>query len=508
MNTVEAESPFAVADEVVFEDTKVKPTKATKGAKTARNDEDEDALPSVEIVILSDTQRTYEAMCKAAQMLAETVGHLPTYDITDATQMAKAKSDLALCRAVAAGTEMAYENWNRPYLDARAENILNRDALVTMARSVGAHINDQIQAEARRKKAEKEARDKAEQARVAAHNEAIADLIELGNMPAASSKDVTEQLARVQADGFLTTRNWQEFDVRAMQEHARTITALQQHLVNAQAREQLAALQAEQAAAEQRRADEALAAENERTRVADLQRRVTDIELTPRTCMGMTADFIAGQIKVLDCLDTGEFAELSEPAGVAKTGALRDMRDMLEAAKLAEESAKRIADQQAEQQRMLDAMTAIQGIQALTTQAVGANVKTLESLLKQAEGADVTEAKFGNMMAVAQTTKDAAVVALGSALSAARLLAEQAAQEATRLAAEQEAEAARVRAEQEAQAARDEAARVAAERVKANADRLLTSLGEIVELARQAGLSGDAIEKAAALIAELSGAQA
>jgi hypothetical protein len=494
--TIEAESPFAVADEVVFDDHAAKKTKGTK-AKPEPKPEAEDALPSVGIVVLSDTQQTYQAMCEAARMLAETIGHLPTYDITNAEQMAKAKSDLALCRAVGHGTERAYETWNRPYLDARTENIKNRDALVSIASVLGKHINDQIQAEARRKKAEKEAKDKAQQERVDAHHEALAAMISLAKMTTATSAEITEQLARVQAPGFLETRDWEEFTERAKEEHARVIEDLSNHLVNAQARERLADVE------KKLKADA-----DERERVAALERRITDLELFPRASNGMGSEFIASQMAILEDTDTAEFAELSERAEQAKAGALRDMRDMLEAAKLAEESARKIADQQAEQQRMVDAMTAIQAIQALTTKAAGADVKTLEALLKQAKDTQVTEAKFGNMAAVAQTTKDAVVTTLGMALNTALNLAEQAAQEAARLKAEQDAEAARIKAEKAAQAARDEADRVAAENVKANANRLLKALKDVVTDAEEAGAVWFSIGCAKGLIAELTGAQA
>jgi hypothetical protein len=505
-------STFEVADEVVFDapKTKAKPTKGTKAKPEVKAEtiEQEEALPAVSIVILSDTKQTYNAMCEAARMLAETIGHLPTYDITDADQMAKAKSDLALCRAVGKGTELAYETWNRPYLEARTENIKNRDTLMGIASVLGAHINDQIQAEARRKKAEKEARDKAQQERVDAHHEALAAMIALAKMTTAASAEITEQLARVQAPGFLETRDWEEFTDRAKEEHARVIEDLNNHLTNAQAREQLADLQ--------RKAEDA---ERERQRVAALERRITDLELFPRASTGMGYAFIASQIAILEETDTAEFAELSERAEEAKSGALRDMTDMLEAAMLAEESARQIANQQAEQQRMLDAMKAIQDIQALTTQIVGTDIAALEARLAKAEKFVVSEAVFGAMAAVAQTTKDAAVTALGLALSSARNIAEQAAQEAARVAAEQqaeaarlkaekEAEAARVQAEKDAQAARDEAARVAAEKVKANADRLLKALKDVVTDAEEAGAVWLSIGCAKGLIAELTGAQA
>lgn len=457
------------------------------------------------VAVTFDAKNTRETFERAKEKLTEVVGDA-NYDVKDPEQLEMAKAHVELMRAAEDAAEAAYSQWNAPYLETRSENIKSRDDFLAFVKGMKAHINDQIQAEAKRKKAEKEARDKAQQERVSAHHAALADLIALGNMPGASSAAVVEQLARVQADGFLETRDWEEFIDRAKEEHARTITALEQHKANAEAREQLAALQAQNQAAEAARVAQAQADAIERDRLSDLQRRVTDIELAPRTCTGMTSDFIAGQIRVLDCLDTGEFAEMSERAGAAKLAALRDMRDMLESAKTSEENARLIKEQQAEQQRMLDAMTAIQAIQALTTAADGKDVKGIAALLKQAENAIISEGKFGTMAPVAQTTKDAAVLSLKLRLAAAKDAAEAAEREANRLAAEKKIEEDRLDAEREAQAARAEAARLATERVKANADRLLASLRDILDLARQAGLSGDAIDNAATLVAELSGA--
>lgn len=493
-------STIEVADEVIFDApmAKAKPT-TTKGTKAKPEVEQEEALPAVEIVVLvlSDTQKTYQAMCEVARMLAEKVGFFPTYDISDAAQMSKARADLALCRAVANGTELAYENWNRPYLDVRTENIKNRDALMSIASVLGKHINDQIQAEARRKKAEKEAKDKAAQKRVEAHHEALAAMIALAKMTTATSDQITEQLARVQPPSFLETRNWEEFTDRAREEHAQVIEDLNNHFVNAQARERVAEME------KQLKADA-----NERERVAALERRITDLELFPRSSNGMGYEFIASQIAILEGIDTAEFAELSERAEKAKSGALRDMTDMLEAAMLAEESARKIAEQQAEQKRMLDA---IKDIQALTTQVVGADIADIadiEARLAKAEKFVVSEAVFGAMAAVAQATKDAAVTALGLALSNALNIAEQAAQEAARMAAAQQAEAARIKAEKDAQPACDETARVAAEKVKANADRLLKALMDVVTDAEEAGAVWASVTCAKGLIAELTGAQA
>jgi hypothetical protein len=471
-----------VADEVVFD--------ASTKAEAGRNQKSEEApAPTVQLTIMSDAQRTYQQMCSVAEKLAETIGILPAYDVKDPAQLAKAKADLALCRAVVSATERAYEQWYRPYQRAHKSNVENRDTLIAIGRAMGQHINEQIQAEARRKAAAKAERDRLEQERVAAHESAIADIAHGANVPSADSQTIADKIALYQSPEFLSAREWKEYSERAEIERDKALAALQTHLTNAQAREALAALQAKQAQeqAEREAADKA---------ARQMAERLREIELAPRSCSGMGSAFIAGQIEALKKLDTASFGDRAADAEEAKALALRDMNDMHEAAQRAETQQAEHERQMAEQARMTRATADIQAISGKVTSAKRhadhLEIDDIKESLEEVRNWPMTEEHFGALLAAAQITQATTITQLEALIESTG--AAIAAHAAERLAEQQRAQE---------QAARLAAERAAAERIKANAARVLASLKALVADAQGAGLQTQSVADALALIAEL-----
>jgi hypothetical protein len=209
-----------------------------------------------------------------------------------------------------------------------------------------------IVAEEDRKENERLAKQRAEEQRVREHEAALEGIKQtapryLGS-PSADIRRVIEQL---QAPEFLDARVWQEYEPAAKEATRVALEQLAQHLVNAEAREQLAALQAQQKAAEALRAAE-------QKRVDGIKDSIRAIELAPGTCVGLPSRAIRQRLDEMErdqAAGSATFAEFADDAMGALATTVVLLRQMLADAEKAESDAAERAVEQQELRRLQQA---------------------------------------------------------------------------------------------------------------------------------------------------------
>lgn len=473
MSAVLQDKPVEVADEVVDVTDDLKPT--------------QHAVPAVSYS--GDPQRTRQVLIEGLDHLSRVVGALPTYDMSDKIQVELAKQHRQLCRDFAGAVENAYKEWIRPFMDARTPNIEARDQALAVATAVRDHIDDQLKADARRKAAEKEARDRAEQARVMGHREAIAAIAAIPEEFTRSSvDDIQAKLTEIEdCATFLASRGWEEFRGQAEDAHRTMVSTMRLHLESAVNRARLAEMEEQQRiAAENRRHEEQLRADED-ARVSRLRDRIDEITTMPRTCIGMDAAFINTQIKALEAIDPEQgFAEFRAEACEAKLASLRDMLELHDQAVKREEAERTQARQMSILQRIQGINNAVLAAQAESNPAL--IQQTLDTLRAMA----VDSENFGDMATMAAVARETAVTAIT------KLLVDAQAAEAARQA----------ELERQAQERRDreaEAARLAElnSRLQANAREAVLHLRTVCDFAQEFGADWLCLVEARAFIARI-----
>lgn len=279
------------------------------------------------------------------------------FDVTTKEGNKAAREFVRRCVSTRTAAETAYTNWNRPVMDIQKKAREKRDYIIGEVEKVEAPVKAQIDAEALKKEEERIAKAKAEAARIDAHQAALKAIAELPiHGLTASVADIKDTIARLQSPDFLAQRDWEEYGDQAIEAVATAAETLRAHLANATAREELAAMRAQQEAeaAARRAAEEAAAAE--RRRVDGIKDRIRAIESAPTTCIGLGVRQIQQRIDSLAREAADDFAEFQADAGAAIEAALGNLKTMLDAARDAEELAQLRADKARREQEEADAV--------------------------------------------------------------------------------------------------------------------------------------------------------
>lgn len=279
-----------------------------------------DAAPETSVAVLK-----YDAIEAGLAQLRD--AGKETFDVTTKEGNKAAREFVRRCVSTRTAAGDAYTDWNRPVMDIQKQARDKRDYIIGEVEKVEAPVKAQIDAEAQRKEEERIANAKAEAARIDAHQAALKAIRELPRHGlTATVAEITETLARLQSPDFLAQRDWEEYGDQAIEAVATAAETLRAHLDNATAREQLAAMKAQQ---------EAEAAE--RNRLETIKDRIRAIETAPTTCIGLGAKQIQHCIDALAQEAAADFGELQADAGAAIEAALRNLNTMLGAARDAED---------------------------------------------------------------------------------------------------------------------------------------------------------------------------
>ncbi|NSX15000.1 hypothetical protein HTY52_13030 [Cupriavidus taiwanensis] len=278
------------------------------------------------------------------------------FDVKSTAGNKAAREFVQRCVATRTATDEAYSNWNRPILDLQKQVREKRDAILAAVKAIETPVKNQIDAEQKRKDEERAAKAKAEAARINAHQ---ACLNAISMLPrdylSAPSAEIAAAIRDMESPEYLGQRDWEEYADQAKEAAATALTTLRAHLDNAKAREELAAMKAQQEAeAAARRAEEAKV-EGERKRVAGIKDRIHAIEIAASTCIGLGVKQIQQRIDSLAREAADDFAEFQADAGAAIEAALGNLNTMLAAARDAEELAQLRADKARREQEAADA---------------------------------------------------------------------------------------------------------------------------------------------------------
>ncbi|WP_186083691.1 hypothetical protein [Burkholderia gladioli] len=282
---------------------------------------------------------TYDLTRERLATLQHFVGQAQL-DFTTTEGLKAAKGLHASLTTLKTAAEDDYKRWNEPILAMGRKAREQRDAIVSAIDAMRAPIKNQIDAAVEARKAKERETQEAEARRIDGHTAAITKLERLHEgFVSASSSSIAEKISELTSFEYLASRDWEEYGDRARDAVRTNIEALKLHLVNAEAREKLAELQARQEAAEAERLRNEEAAAAERNRVAALRERIQNIQNSPTVCIGMKADQIQRTLDRVNKVDVTEFAELQAEAEQAVAGARNNLETMLQGAKDAEELA-------------------------------------------------------------------------------------------------------------------------------------------------------------------------
>jgi hypothetical protein len=263
-----------------------------------------------------------------------------TFDVKSTDGMKAAKATVSKLTALKTGIEKAFTEWNKPVRALQKKAGEQRDYAIEQIVALREPIAAQVDAEQAIIDAKKAEAAVAESRRIEAHVGALTLLQNLpGEYVAASVADIEAVIRDLSSFDYLTRRDWEEYMPAAQDAQRAGIDALGVHLTNAKAREELAAIRAQQQKEADARAAAEAAAEAERQRVANLRERIQNIQLSPTTAIGTNAAQIQKTLDRLNKVDANDFAELTDEATAAITSARTNLLTMLEAAKDAEELA-------------------------------------------------------------------------------------------------------------------------------------------------------------------------
>lgn len=237
-----------------------------------------------------------------------------------------------------------YSDWNAPILAMTGDARAKRDYVIGEVDKLLAPIKEQIDTQTTKEAEERNRKAREESDRVTAHQAALKVLNDLpGNYLSQPSETIAKVIAEISSFDYLSRRDWQEYLPAATDAIRASIDTLNQHLTNAKAREELARIQAEQAAADQERVEREQAAERERERKEALRERIHNIELAPTTVVGATSDAIQKKLARLEQTDPSTFEEMAPEATAAIENVRNVLQTMLDGA-LKAEAAQRKAD--------------------------------------------------------------------------------------------------------------------------------------------------------------------
>lgn len=256
-----------------------------------------------------------------------------------------ARETLSRCVGIRKGAEDAYDLWNRPVMALQKKARTRRDEIIEAVQALEKPIKEQVDAEKQRRDEAAVRKAREEAARIEAHEAALAKISNApANMVSASSADISAKIAELTAPGFLPARNWEEYAQQAAEAVQATVAALQAHLANAHAREELAAMRATQAREEE-----------ERQRVAALRERISNIQQVPATCIGTTAEHIQRQLNRLEKTTAADFGDLATEAQAAIDATRNALTTLHAQAVQAEAAELQRANDAAELKRLRDA---------------------------------------------------------------------------------------------------------------------------------------------------------
>lgn len=271
------------------------------------------------------------------------------FAVDTADGKAAAKKVISKLTAIKSSMEDAYKTWNAPILAMTAHARQQRDHAIETIDAIRAPIKQAVDEQTARETAERTRKAREESDRISAHTAALKVLGDLPGLYVQSpSADIESAIHEISGFDYLSRRDWQEYLPAATDLIRANIDALKIHLANAKAREQLAALQAEQRAADEARAREQAEQDAERERVAALRERIHNIELAPTTVADATSEAISRKLSRLEQTDTTTFDELAAEATAAIENTRNVLQTMLDAALKNEAAARQAADDAAE----------------------------------------------------------------------------------------------------------------------------------------------------------------
>jgi hypothetical protein len=263
------------------------------------------------------------------------------FDVKNPEGMKAAKKTVKSLTSLKTAAEADYKKWNDPIQAMLGRAREQRDHIINTVVALRDPIAEQVDAEQKEIDRKKNEAARAESERITAHTAAVAELRRLPEAFAlADAQSIADEIAAISKHDYLTgIRDWQEFMPQAADAQTAVLTALEVHLTNARAREQLAQLQAEQAAKDAERERAAAAERAERERVDGLKERITNIQTLPTVCIGMGVKEIESTLARLAKTTADMFAEFAGEAQTAIDNARANLETMLQGAKDAEELA-------------------------------------------------------------------------------------------------------------------------------------------------------------------------
>jgi hypothetical protein len=261
------------------------------------------------------------------------------FDVKNPEGMKAAKKTIKSLTTLKTAAEGDYKKWNDPIQTMLGRAREQRDHIISTVVSLRDPIAEQVEAEQREIDRKKTEAARIESERITAHEAALAEFRRLPEVFAmADAESIADEIAAISKHDYLTSlRDWQEYMPQAAEAQTAVLASLEQHLVNARAREQLAQLQAEQARKDAEREAAAAAERAERERVDGLKERITNIQTLPTVCIGMGVKEIEGTLARLAKTTADMFAEFAADAQAAIDATRGNLETMLEQAKDAEE---------------------------------------------------------------------------------------------------------------------------------------------------------------------------
>lgn len=216
-------------------------------------------------------------------------------------------------------------------------------------------IKTQIDEHTAKETEEKNRKAVAESRRIEGHVAAMKGLTDIpAAFVSATVEAIEAKLREIGSFEYLTRRDWEEYMLPAQDAVRANVEALNVHLTNAKAREELAKLQAQAAAETAARLEAENAATAERQRIADLKERIHNIEVAPTTVIGMKAAAIQRTLDRLDRVDLSTFGDLIVQATNAIEAARAQLQALVNAAIATEAAATQAEADAAELQAFRD----------------------------------------------------------------------------------------------------------------------------------------------------------
>lgn len=289
-----------------------------------------------------------------AQLRAAYAGKV--FDTSDDAVFKTAKEACSRMSKLRTATKESFTAWNAPVRKQQADNGVLRDHYIAEIQKIEDQVRTQVDAETEKRNAAANKKAADESLRIDQHVAALAGINAIaGSMVSASVAAIQDAMRDLTHFDYLTRRDWQEYVPAATDAIRTTIEALKLHLSNAEAREQLATIKAQQAA-------EALAREAEEANRQTLREqdeaataRIHKITNQPTACIEATAAKIQTVIDNVEKVDLATFPDARRAdAKAAIDGVLVTLVTMHSSALAKEAAAAQAAKDQAELQAFRD----------------------------------------------------------------------------------------------------------------------------------------------------------